>query len=198
MANQLNMAEIGAILTLHKSEHSNRAIAELLEVDRGTVGKYVAQAEAQNGPRATSSEVPAARGRRRGRREPARLGQWAAQRMRALPGTNSGKGRAGWCAHASSCSMSLVAASGQFFTRGGFSFALTGNSRQLRPAAAHISGGSGSAGSFRLPNGIVHVLRSFPAHGVRSFCGGFGHAQLVRRRIEQPGQRDILWRAHQR
>jgi len=30
MANQLNMAEIGAILTLHKSEHSNRAIADLL------------------------------------------------------------------------------------------------------------------------------------------------------------------------
>jgi transposase len=58
MANRLNMAEIGAILTLHKSEHSNRAIADLLEVDRGTVGKYVAQAEAQNRPNApTGSEV---------------------------------------------------------------------------------------------------------------------------------------------
>ena len=58
MANQLNMAEIGAILTLHKSEHSNRAISKLLEVNRGTVGKYVAQAEAQNRPNApTGSEV---------------------------------------------------------------------------------------------------------------------------------------------
>jgi transposase len=52
MANRLNMAEIGAILTLHKSDHSNRAIADLLEVDRGTVRKYVAQAEAQNQPNA--------------------------------------------------------------------------------------------------------------------------------------------------
>jgi len=57
MANWLNMAEIGAILTLHKSEHSNRTIAELLEVNRGTVGKYVARAEAQNPPNApTGSE----------------------------------------------------------------------------------------------------------------------------------------------
>jgi hypothetical protein len=36
-ANQLMMAEIKAILTLHKSRHTNRAIAHPLKVDRGTV-----------------------------------------------------------------------------------------------------------------------------------------------------------------
>ena len=47
MANRLAMAKINAIQTLHQSGHSNRKIAELLGVDRGTVGKYVA---AQNPP----------------------------------------------------------------------------------------------------------------------------------------------------
>ncbi|MHB9047284.1 MAG: IS21 family transposase, partial [Pirellulales bacterium] len=61
MANRLNMAEISAILTLHKSEHSNRAIADLVGVDRGTVGKYVAQAEAQNPPNAPTGS-PAGEG----------------------------------------------------------------------------------------------------------------------------------------
>jgi len=57
MANQLTMAEIDAILTLHTSGHSNREIAELLEINRETVGKYVARAEAQNLPNApTGSE----------------------------------------------------------------------------------------------------------------------------------------------
>jgi len=46
------MAQIDAILTLHKTRKSNRKIAKLLEVDRGTVGKYVRQAEAQNRPNA--------------------------------------------------------------------------------------------------------------------------------------------------
>ena len=55
MANRLTMAEIDAIVTLHASRHSNRAIAQLLGVDRGTVGKYVAQAEAENAP--TGSEA---------------------------------------------------------------------------------------------------------------------------------------------
>jgi IS30 family transposase len=52
MANRLTMAEIDAILTLHNSEHSNRAVADLLGVDRGTVGKYIAQSTAQNQPNA--------------------------------------------------------------------------------------------------------------------------------------------------
>ena len=50
MANRLSMAEIEAILTLHKTRHTNRAISRLLEVDRGTVGKYIALAEVQNQP----------------------------------------------------------------------------------------------------------------------------------------------------
>ena len=57
MANRLTMAEIDAILTLHKSEHSNRAVADLLGVDRGTVGKYVAQSAAQNQPNAPTGSV---------------------------------------------------------------------------------------------------------------------------------------------
>jgi len=52
MANQLTMAEIDAILTLHTTGHSNREIAELLGVNRETVGKYVARAKAQNRPNA--------------------------------------------------------------------------------------------------------------------------------------------------
>jgi len=50
MANRLTMAEIDRILTLHTTEHSNREIARLLGVDRGTVGKYVARAKAQDRP----------------------------------------------------------------------------------------------------------------------------------------------------
>jgi len=52
MANQLTMAEISAILTLHESEHSNREIARLLGVHRETVGKYVTGREGQNRPNA--------------------------------------------------------------------------------------------------------------------------------------------------
>ena len=52
MANRLTMAEIDRILTLHTTDHSNREIADLLGVDRGTVGKYVARAKAQNQPNA--------------------------------------------------------------------------------------------------------------------------------------------------
>jgi hypothetical protein len=48
MANRLKMAEIDTILTLRASGHSNRAIADLLGLDRGTVGKYVARSRAQN------------------------------------------------------------------------------------------------------------------------------------------------------
>ena len=52
MANQLTMAEINAILTLHESEHSNREIARLLGVHRETVGMYGAGREAQTRPNA--------------------------------------------------------------------------------------------------------------------------------------------------
>lgn len=52
MANQLTMAEIDAILTLHTTRHSNREIAELLGMDRETVGKYVGRAKSQNPPNA--------------------------------------------------------------------------------------------------------------------------------------------------
>lgn len=50
MANQLSMANINAIQTLHQSGHSNRKIAQLLGIDRGSVGKYVRQL--QNPPNA--------------------------------------------------------------------------------------------------------------------------------------------------
>ena len=50
MANRLSMAKINAIQTLHQSGHSNRKIAKLLGVDRGSVGKFVQQF--QNPPNA--------------------------------------------------------------------------------------------------------------------------------------------------
>ena len=57
MANHLSMATINAIQTLHQSGHSNRKIAELLGIDRGSVGKYVRQL--QNPPNAPpGSEAP--------------------------------------------------------------------------------------------------------------------------------------------
>src|SRR5262245_47319867 len=52
MANRLTMAEIDKILTLHTTQHSNREIAQLLGLNRETVGKYLAQAKAQNQPNA--------------------------------------------------------------------------------------------------------------------------------------------------
>ena len=42
MANQLKMAEINSIVTLHKSGKSQREIARLLGIHRETVAKYVA------------------------------------------------------------------------------------------------------------------------------------------------------------
>src|SRR5512139_1462860 len=56
MAKRLTMAEIDAILTLHKTRHSNREIASLLGVNRQTVGKYVGRAEAQNQPNAPTGK----------------------------------------------------------------------------------------------------------------------------------------------
>ena len=41
MANQLTMAQINAILTLHESEHSNREIARLLGVDAAADGSTI-------------------------------------------------------------------------------------------------------------------------------------------------------------
>jgi len=64
MSNRLTMAQIDAILTLHTSRHSNREIADLLTIDRGTVGKYIAEAAAQNQPNApTGTELSDGSGR---------------------------------------------------------------------------------------------------------------------------------------
>ena len=43
MSNQKSMAEIHSIEALHASGHSNREIARLLGIDRGTVNRYVAR-----------------------------------------------------------------------------------------------------------------------------------------------------------
>jgi len=48
MANQLKMAEINAILTLHKSGHSKSEIGRMLGIHRETVAKYISQ---QDGPK---------------------------------------------------------------------------------------------------------------------------------------------------
>ena len=45
LGNPGSMAKINAIETLHQSGHSNRKIARLLGVDRGSVGKYVRRLE---------------------------------------------------------------------------------------------------------------------------------------------------------
>ena len=55
MANQLSMAKVNSIHTLHQSGHSNRQIAKLLGIDRATVGKYVA--ELQNQPNAPTGDL---------------------------------------------------------------------------------------------------------------------------------------------
>ena len=47
MANRLSMAKVNSIQTLHQAGHSNREIARLLGIDRGTVGKYVRELENQ-------------------------------------------------------------------------------------------------------------------------------------------------------
>ena len=46
MARRLSMGQIKSILTLHASGHSNRAIAELLGINRETVARYLANARA--------------------------------------------------------------------------------------------------------------------------------------------------------
>lgn len=55
VANRLSMAQLHSIETLHRSGHSNREIARILKVDRGTVNKYVQRLQAldaQNRPNA--------------------------------------------------------------------------------------------------------------------------------------------------
>ena len=65
MANQLSMAKINSIETLHRSGHTNRDIARLLNVDRGTVNKYVhelkhreVEAAGQSRPNAPTGDDP--------------------------------------------------------------------------------------------------------------------------------------------
>ena len=48
MANELKMAEIDAILTLHKSGHSKSEIGRMLGIHRETVARYIAR---QDGPK---------------------------------------------------------------------------------------------------------------------------------------------------
>ncbi|MBL6704615.1 MAG: helix-turn-helix domain-containing protein, partial [Planctomycetaceae bacterium] len=50
MSNRLSMSKIHSIETLHQSGHSNREIARLLSVDRGTVNAYVRRLQSQNRP----------------------------------------------------------------------------------------------------------------------------------------------------
>lgn len=59
MANQLTMAEIDSIVTLHKAGHSQREIARLLNIDRGTVAKYLSQ---PNGPESAKPDPRLSRG----------------------------------------------------------------------------------------------------------------------------------------
>jgi hypothetical protein len=47
-------AEIDKILTLHTTAHSNSEIADLLAINRETVGKYIARYKTQNQPNAPS------------------------------------------------------------------------------------------------------------------------------------------------
>lgn len=63
MSNRLSMAKINSIETLHQSGHSNREIARLLNVDRGSVNRYVRRLKAgasqkRPNPR-TGSDPPA-------------------------------------------------------------------------------------------------------------------------------------------
>lgn len=57
MANQLKMAEVQTILTLHKSGYSNRKIAELTGVHRETVARYVNLEQSENRPNAPTGSA---------------------------------------------------------------------------------------------------------------------------------------------
>ncbi|MGH7584606.1 MAG: IS21 family transposase, partial [Gemmatimonadales bacterium] len=67
MANQLKMAEVQAILTLHQHGWSDRRIARELEVHRETVGKHVRQAAAAeskpaSAPTGIAAAIPGSEG----------------------------------------------------------------------------------------------------------------------------------------
>ena len=56
MSNRLSMAKINSIESLHQSGHSNRVIAQILGVDRGTGNSYVRSLKARRaGAMATAS-----------------------------------------------------------------------------------------------------------------------------------------------
>jgi hypothetical protein len=55
MSNRLSMATIHSIQTLHRSGHSNREIARLLGIDRGTVNAYVRRLQAAASDEGTDS-----------------------------------------------------------------------------------------------------------------------------------------------
>ncbi len=57
MANHLNMAEIEAILTLHQQGWSKRKIAKELNIDRGTVRRYLRDVRGRTANAATEPEV---------------------------------------------------------------------------------------------------------------------------------------------
>lgn len=57
MANRLSMATIHSIQTLYRSGHSNREIARLLAIDRGTVNAYVRRLQAASGDEAGVAEA---------------------------------------------------------------------------------------------------------------------------------------------
>ena len=61
MANQLSMAQVHTIESLHKAGYSNRRIAQTLGVDRGTVNKHV---RSLNSHRAEKTVVVADRRKR--------------------------------------------------------------------------------------------------------------------------------------
>ena len=60
MSNRLSMATIHSVETLHRSGHSNREIARLLALDRGTVNKYVGRLKAASRRKSAdpSAETP--------------------------------------------------------------------------------------------------------------------------------------------
>jgi len=59
MANQLSMATINSIESLHRSGHSNREIAKLLGIDRGAVNKYVQRLKQERPPDASENRPKA-------------------------------------------------------------------------------------------------------------------------------------------
>ncbi|MCY2966771.1 MAG: helix-turn-helix domain-containing protein, partial [Planctomycetota bacterium] len=57
MANEINMAQKHSIATLHARGVSNREIARLLGIDRGTVNRQVSLLKSQNRPEAPTGKT---------------------------------------------------------------------------------------------------------------------------------------------